>query len=121
MRTIRPSSSCVTGIWQDKREFCATPLAKSSLDCSPSSASPVYACHCGSTNTWQGAHAHEPPQSASMSVGDDAIRHFEAAFARKRGIGRDANAGKHQFRRQGFSITQYNAGDVIAPLNGRDP
>jgi hypothetical protein len=56
-----------------------------------------------------------------MSVGDDAIRHFEAAFARKRGIGRDANAGKHQFLRQGFSITQGNAGDVIAPLNGRDP
>src|ERR1700687_2616588 len=66
MRTVRPSSSCVTLIWQDKRLFGVTSGAKSSMGSSMSVFGGSLVKNASSTINCQVAQAHAPPQSASM-------------------------------------------------------
>src|SRR5687767_12126570 len=67
MRTRRPSSWSVKGIWHERREVAS----RSSLESSRSSSSAVSGgskpANSGSTWTWQVAHEQQPPQSASSS------------------------------------------------------
>jgi hypothetical protein len=66
VRTTRPSSSSLTLIWHDKREFNRTLLAHSSMESSTSEAGGSLTNQLSSTYTWQVPHEQAPPQIASI-------------------------------------------------------
>src|SRR5258707_12158547 len=66
IRTTRPSSSSLTLIWHDKREFDRTSQAHSSIENSASEGGGNFTNQLSSTYTWQVAHEQAPPQIASI-------------------------------------------------------
>jgi hypothetical protein len=66
VRTTRPSSSSLTLIWHDKREFDRTSPANSSIDNSASEGGGNFISQLSSIYTWQVAQEQVPPQIASI-------------------------------------------------------